>query len=121
MRPLRKVRRSCAWPFCVLFGSGLLRLSITKIGTFLTLKKYSKYFFETFFSVRKVALIHYLCPTLEALDKPKMGRPPKDAERHKRSRTLSFTDAEYLKLGQLATAAKLGRSEYIVFKLSLDK
>ncbi|MGI4872860.1 MAG: hypothetical protein ACRYFX_17005 [Janthinobacterium lividum] len=36
------------------------------------------------------------------------------------SRTHSFTD-EYTKLGQLVTAAKLGRSEYIVHKLGLDK
>jgi hypothetical protein len=34
---------------------------------------------------------------------------------------LSFTDAEYAKLGELAAAAKLGRSEYIVIKLGLDK
>ncbi|MGI4871660.1 MAG: hypothetical protein ACRYFX_10830 [Janthinobacterium lividum] len=58
---------------------------------------------------------------MEALDKPKMGRPTKDAERHKRSRTLSFTDAEYERLGQLAAAARLGRSEYIIEKLGLDK
>ncbi|MGI4872065.1 MAG: hypothetical protein ACRYFX_12910 [Janthinobacterium lividum] len=36
-------------------------------------------------------------------------------------RSLSFTDDEYTKLGQLATAAKLGRSEYIVAKLGLAK
>lgn len=36
-------------------------------------------------------------------------------------RTLSFTDAEYEKLGQLATAARLGRSEYIIDRLGLDK
>lgn len=58
---------------------------------------------------------------MEALEKPKMGRPTKNPERHKRSRTLSFTDAEYEKLGQLATAARLGRSEYIIDRLGLDK
>jgi hypothetical protein len=36
-------------------------------------------------------------------------------------RTLSFTDAEYAKLGELAKAAKLGRSEYIIDRLGLDK
>ncbi|WP_324671509.1 hypothetical protein [Hymenobacter sp. GOD-10R] len=55
-------------------------------------------------------------------DKPKRtGRPPKDQTRHKRSRTLSFTDAEYDKLERLATAVGLGRSEYIIEKLGLDK
>jgi hypothetical protein len=39
----------------------------------------------------------------------------------KRSPTLSFTDAEYEKLGTLATAACLGRSEYIIDRLELDK
>jgi hypothetical protein len=34
---------------------------------------------------------------------------------------LSFTDAEYAKLGELAKAAKLGRSEYIIDRLGLDK
>lgn len=58
---------------------------------------------------------------METIDKPKMGRPTKNPERHKRSRTLSFTDAEYEKLGELATAARLGRSEYIIEKLGLDK
>jgi hypothetical protein len=53
--------------------------------------------------------------------KPAPGRPTKDPERLKKSRTLSFTDAEYAKLGQLAAAAKLGRSEYIIEKLGLDK
>lgn len=54
-------------------------------------------------------------------DKPKYntGRPRKDAAHHKRSRTLSFTDAEYSRLGELADAAGLGRSEYIVEKLGL--
>lgn len=37
------------------------------------------------------------------------------------SRTLSFTNAEYEKLGILATAARLGRSEYIIDKPGLDK
>lgn len=36
-------------------------------------------------------------------------------------RSLSFTDAEYAKLGTLAAAACLGRSEYIIEKLGLDK
>jgi hypothetical protein len=58
---------------------------------------------------------------MKTLDKPKMGRPTKDPDRHKRSRTLSFTDAEYAKLGELAKAAKLGRSEYIIDCLGLDK
>lgn len=58
---------------------------------------------------------------METLNKPKMGRPTKDQDRHKRSRTLSFTDAEYAKLGELAKAAKLGRSEFIIDRLGLDK
>lgn len=58
---------------------------------------------------------------MEIPDKPKMGRPTKAPERLKRPRTLSFTDAEYEKLGALATAARLGRSEYIIEKLGLDK
>lgn len=58
---------------------------------------------------------------MEALDKPKMGRPTKAPERLKRPHTLSFTDAEYEKLGALATAARLGRSEYIIDRLGLDK
>lgn len=49
-----------------------------------------------------------------------MGRPTKDPERLKRPRTLSFTDAEYEKLGELAKAAKLGRSEYIIDRLGLN-
>jgi hypothetical protein len=53
--------------------------------------------------------------------KPAPGRPPKDRDRLKKSRTLSFTDAEYAKLGELAKVAKLGRSEYIIEKLGLDK
>jgi hypothetical protein len=54
-------------------------------------------------------------------DTPKYGagRPTKDPERLKRSRTLSFTDAEYEKLGELANAARLGRSEYIIEMLGL--
>lgn len=58
---------------------------------------------------------------MEVTDKPKMGRPAKAPERLKRPRSLSFTDAEYEKLGQLATAARLGRSEYIIDRLGLDK
>jgi hypothetical protein len=53
--------------------------------------------------------------------KPVPGRPTKAPERLKKSRTLSFTDAEYAKLGELAKAAKLGRSEYIIDRLGLDK
>lgn len=53
--------------------------------------------------------------------KPAAGRPTKDPERLKKSRTLSFTDAEYAKLGELAKAAKLGRSEFIIDRLGLDK
>jgi hypothetical protein len=37
------------------------------------------------------------------------------------SRTLSFTDAEYEKLGMLADAVRLGRSENIIEKLGLAK
>ena len=35
--------------------------------------------------------------------------------------TLSFADAECEKLGMLAQAARLGRSEYIIDRLGLDK
>ena len=58
---------------------------------------------------------------MEANSKPNVGRPPKAPERLKRPRTLSFTDVEYSKLGVLANAAKLGRSEYIIHRLRLDK
>ncbi len=53
--------------------------------------------------------------------KPGVGRPTKDASRIKRGHSLSFTDAEYEKLGDLARAAKLGRSEYVVETLGLNK
>jgi hypothetical protein len=39
----------------------------------------------------------------------------------KRFCSLSFTDAEHAKLGELAKAAKLVRSEYIIDRLELDK
>jgi hypothetical protein len=58
---------------------------------------------------------------MQATSKPNIGRPTKDPERLKRPRSLSFTDAEYSKLGELAKAAKLGRSEYIIDRLGLDK
>jgi hypothetical protein len=58
---------------------------------------------------------------MKETQKPVVGRPTKAPEKLKKSRTLSFTDAEYTKLGQLATAARLGRSEYIIEKLGLDK
>lgn len=57
----------------------------------------------------------------DTASKPGPGRPTKAPERLKRPRTLSFTDAEYQKLGTLATAARLGRSEYIIDRLGLDK
>jgi hypothetical protein len=53
--------------------------------------------------------------------KPSAGRPTKDPERIKRGHSLSFTDAEYHKLGELARAAKLGRSEYVIEMLGLNK
>jgi hypothetical protein len=34
---------------------------------------------------------------------------------------LSFTEAEYAKLGELAKTVELGRSEYIIDRLGLDK
>ncbi|MGI4871497.1 MAG: hypothetical protein ACRYFX_10000 [Janthinobacterium lividum] len=58
---------------------------------------------------------------MEDTPKQAVGRPAKAPERLKRSRTLSFTDAEYERLGQLAAAARLGRSEYIIDRLGLDK
>lgn len=58
---------------------------------------------------------------MEANPKPVIGRPTKAPERHKRPRSLSFTDAEYAKLGELAKAARLGRSEYIIEKLGLNR
>ena len=51
----------------------------------------------------------------------KSGRPPKDPARHKKGRTLSFTDDEYRRLGELAAAANRGVSEYIIEQLGLDK
>ncbi|TVT40641.1 hypothetical protein FNT36_14325 [Hymenobacter setariae] len=42
-------------------------------------------------------------------------------ERLKKGRMLSFTDAEYEKLAQLAKAAKLSRSEYIIDRLGLGE
>jgi hypothetical protein len=41
--------------------------------------------------------------------------------RLKKGRMLSFTDAEYAKLEELARAANLNRSEYIIDRLGLDK
>jgi ferredoxin-like protein FixX len=41
--------------------------------------------------------------------------------RLKKARGLAFSDAEYEKLGELAKAAKLSRSEYIIERLGLDK
>jgi hypothetical protein len=58
---------------------------------------------------------------MEDAPKQAVGRPTKAPERLKRPRSLSFTDAEYAKLGELATAARLGRSEYIIEKLGLGK
>jgi endonuclease YncB( thermonuclease family) len=58
---------------------------------------------------------------MEAPKKPGAGRPTINPEQLKRGRALSFTDAEYAKLGELAKAAKLGRSEYIIDRLGLDK
>jgi hypothetical protein len=58
---------------------------------------------------------------MQETTKQAVGRPSKAPERLKKSRTLSFTDAEYEKLGQLAAAARLGRSEYIIDRLGLDK
>lgn len=58
---------------------------------------------------------------MESIPKPTLGRPTKDPERLKRPRSLSFTDAEYEKLGKLARTAKLGRSEYIIDRLGLNK
>jgi hypothetical protein len=56
---------------------------------------------------------------MEEIAKPGAGRPAKSPALLKRPRTMSFTDAEYQKLGELAQAARLGRSEYIVEKLGL--
>jgi hypothetical protein len=56
---------------------------------------------------------------MEDFIKPGAGRPTKSPALLKRPRTMSFTDAEYQKLGELAQAAHLGRSEYIVEKLGL--
>jgi hypothetical protein len=50
-----------------------------------------------------------------------MTRPTKDPKLIKRGHSLSFTDAEYAKLGESAKAAKLGRSEYIIERLGLNK
>ncbi len=64
---------------------------------------------------------HYICPTMKDTIKQAVGRPTKAPERHKRPRSLSFTYAEYEKLGALAAAARLGRSEFIIDRLGLDK
>jgi hypothetical protein len=53
--------------------------------------------------------------------KTKQGRPKKDPAKHKRNRGISMTDAEYLKLKNLAEAAELGVSEFIIQRLGLDK
>ncbi|SNR92563.1 hypothetical protein [Hymenobacter mucosus] len=53
-------------------------------------------------------------------EKPKRtGRPAKDPARLKKGRTLSFTDAEYKRLEELAAAAKVGVSEYVILKCGL--
>ena len=70
---------------------------------------------------KKIPRLYYLCHTMKEEAKTGAGRPTKDPERLKRGRSLSFTDAEYAKLGMLAKAAKLGRSEYIIDRLGLSK
>jgi hypothetical protein len=47
------------------------------------------------------------------------GRPKEKIEDN--PHPLSFTDAEYAKLGELAKAAKLGSSEFIIDRLGLDE
>ena len=55
-------------------------------------------------------------------EEPKrQGRPLKDPARHKRGRSISMTNAEYARLGELAAAANRGISEYVVETLGLDK
>jgi len=55
-------------------------------------------------------------------EKPKRtGRPTKDRARLKKGRTLSFTDAEYEKLVELAGAAGVGVSEYVILKCGLTQ
>jgi hypothetical protein len=90
---------------------------MTNIRNFLTLE----YTLENNFLKCNFKCCVYLCITMIDAPKPAPGRPTKDRDRLKKSRTLSFTDAEYAKLGELAKAAKLGRSEYIIEKLGLDK
>lgn len=58
---------------------------------------------------------------MQETQKQAVGRPTKAPERLKRPRSLSFTDAEYEKLGTLAAAACLGRSEYIIDRLGLNR
>lgn len=71
--------------------------------------------------MRKGNIYAYLCWAMKNEQKPSVGRPTKDPERIKRGHSLSFTDAEYERLGELARAAKLGRSEYIIEALGLNK
>ncbi|MBC6988951.1 hypothetical protein [Hymenobacter sp. BT491] len=49
------------------------------------------------------------------------GRPFKDPATHKRHRAFSLTDAEYARLEELATAAGMKPSKYLVVTLKLDQ
>lgn len=57
-------------------------------------------------------VLHYVLPE---------GGRHKHPERLKKPRPLSLTDAECAKLDALAAASHLGRSEYIIDRLGLDK
>jgi hypothetical protein len=80
------------------------------------------------FNAQTNARVNYLHTHLFALvynggmeEKPKKaGRPPKRADRLKKPRNLSFTDAEYDRLGEMAEAAGMSRSELIVAYMKLD-
>lgn len=69
---------------------------------------------------KNVEIYFYIWFTMQEEPK-KAGRPTKDKTRHKKGRTLSFTDAEYAELTAQAVAAKLGVSEYVIEKLGLRK
>jgi hypothetical protein len=78
-------------------------------------------------STRKIFLIFFLAKKkalpLLAMEKKSttLGRPTKDPERIKHAYSLSLTKAEVGRLDELAQEAKLGRSEYVIEKLGLDK
>ncbi len=50
---------------------------------------------------------------------PKVGRPEVEESERKKGRNISLTNDEHSRLIELARAAKMDKSKYIIFKLGL--